>query len=317
MAQPGFQLGRTMGGLGSSEPTDHQPEDDFFWVPNGMRPPPNRTTLRPCTQTLAREEDLLAGAWMRARRARAETLRENICNVAFDEWLWWWTENAVENTGVGRERVKKYYDSVGIGYTNAQLANAEWRNEHPWSAAFISWVMREAGAGNEFLRGQKHTGYFFAGKVARTQTYGSLFKTYPARSLTPQRGDLILNIRAGNRITFHNLRPWGVSHSDVVFQRNGRELTVIGGNVSRSTDDRGAGLSVGQKTVRLDADMKLFDQQISYQDGTQATNNTSYVAILRCEAHTGDTLDLTRANGFPADFARNSSYRRFRRLARP
>jgi hypothetical protein len=38
----------------------------------------------------------------------------------------------------------------GTSYRDDQLGDPAFQKDHPWSAAFISWIMKTAGAGNTF-----------------------------------------------------------------------------------------------------------------------------------------------------------------------
>jgi hypothetical protein len=56
-----------------------------------------------------------------------------------------------------------WYQQVGRYWLEGTLThNVDGRNhDHPWSAAFISWVMKSAGAGDRFRYSTQHSVYIF------------------------------------------------------------------------------------------------------------------------------------------------------------
>jgi len=96
-----------------------------------------------------------------------------------------------------------------------------------WSAAFVAYVMRSAGARDRFLYSPLHADYINAAaqgigavRIERTEAYA------------PQRGDLICMSRAGRNMRFEDLpgtRFFG--HCDVVVAAQPGQLSVVGGNV--------------------------------------------------------------------------------------
>jgi len=115
-------------------------------------------------------------------------------------------------------------------------------NDAPWSAAFISWVVKTAGfrAGGTganqltFPYNAAHTGYAQAIRDNPTKYPFDLLDPNPngsPRELVP--GDIVVFNRGGNNLTF-NSRPWaGFSHGDIVVRDLvGEGGQVIGGNLS-------------------------------------------------------------------------------------
>src|SRR5574341_1215029 len=75
-------------------------------------------------------------------------LRNNIVRLANQEWMRW-----------GRGTIKEWeprirgvlQDYWRIGTGRRYTTEPNWWSKHPWSAAFISWIMKRAGAGNAFM----------------------------------------------------------------------------------------------------------------------------------------------------------------------
>jgi hypothetical protein len=119
--------------------------------------------------------------------------------------------------------------------------------EFAWSAAFIDYVMRMAGAGKRFPYSPSHSDYINA---ARTQP-GLVVTAMPLGQYAPQLGDLICMWRAGHVVAFQDL-PAGQfpGHCDIVVARHPGALDVIGGNVDNA---------VAMKRVSVAPDGRMVD----------------------------------------------------------
>jgi hypothetical protein len=114
----------------------------------------------------------------------------------------------------------------------------------PWSAAFISWVMCEAGLGDEaqFRRSVAHRRYIDQAIAARDgEAPESAFVAYDSGEMAIGPGDLICRSRAG--LDYRGLadrrRDLGMAaatHCDIVVKMDERanRILVIGGNVFQS-----------------------------------------------------------------------------------
>jgi len=103
--------------------------------------------------------------------------------------------------------------------------------EFAWSAAFISYVMRMAGAGNRFPYSPSHSDYINAARTRSDLAVTAL----PLTQYAPQLGDLICMWRAGHQVTYDEL-PAGQfpGHCDIVVAQHPGALDVIGGNVDNA-----------------------------------------------------------------------------------
>lgn len=106
----------------------------------------------------------------------------------------------------------------------------EYQGDAPaWSAAFVSYVMRSAGARDRFLYGPLHADYI----NAAAQGVGAIRIERP-EAYAPQPGDLICVSRGRIRsMRFEDLsgaRFFG--HCDLVTSAQPGQLTVVGGNVN-------------------------------------------------------------------------------------
>ena len=101
---------------------------------------------------------------------------------------------------------------------------------YAWSAAFISYVMRVAGAGARFPYSPNHSTYINAAAIGAA---AGLRARDPAL-YAPMPGDLICAGRGSSRvIQFHNLptRDSFPAHCGLVVARQSGQISIIGGNV--------------------------------------------------------------------------------------
>ncbi len=137
------------------------------------------------------------------------------------------------------QRVGEYWwlgldaDQTGHGYTG--LHDEQGRRFAPerdgayaWSAAFVSYVMRIAGAGERFPYGASH--FIYVNAAVRGSP---ILRAEDPERYAPQAGDLVCVARdPAKSLAFKDLplaRFWG--HCDIAVRRDGETLAVIGGNV--------------------------------------------------------------------------------------
>ena len=121
----------------------------------------------------------------------------------------------------------------------------------PWSAAFISFIMKKTGAGNEFVYSSAHTNYI---RDAIKNTKSGKKHTFMAYRLSEKPvslGSLVCYSRQSG--VNYNTTSSYKSHCDIVVKVNKRKGTaeVIGGNVSDG---------VSKKVVSIDKDGYLIDK---------------------------------------------------------
>ncbi|MBE2260717.1 MAG: DUF2272 domain-containing protein [Rhodobacteraceae bacterium] len=145
-----------------------------------------------------------------------------------------------------------FWQRVGIYWRDGTGKNLTGKNDDfPWSATFISYLMRKAGAADRFKYNALHSVYIRAAIKARergNKAYG--FWGFRLAERPPEIGDLVCYSREAG-ISFDTQSTSYKSHSDVVVGRSERAIQVIGGNV---------GNSVSRKTLKLDNRGLLTDQ---------------------------------------------------------
>lgn len=150
----------------------------------------------------------------------------------------------------------------------------------PWSAAFVSWVAREAGLQpGEFAFSEAHADYAAEAWHTRLQESAGApsagaMRACDLRTTTPRVGDLVCHARAASRdlVTLDELgealerrRATGSGlpmHCDVVVQVDDGGLDTVGGNVLDGVTGRRLAFAPGTR---------LLDE--SYQPGCSGCTN--------------------------------------------
>lgn len=169
-------------------------------------------------------------------------VRGNILRLTDQEWrafgrqmvFWEGDHQRIEPVGVwederkGSALVTKYWQAVGLDFTGADCTK-------PWSAAFISWVMVEAGVpAGAFPPSALHADYLRAIVDAAAKP-GARWLPHDIASYAPKPGDLICATRAGTKIArFDDIPEDALLHCDIVAGMEQGELASIGGNVRNS-----------------------------------------------------------------------------------
>ena len=145
---------------------------------------------------------------------------------------WWEGEDA--------SSVTAYW--TGKHDANGQVFPATQDAHYAWSAAFISYVMRIAGAGDRFPYSPTHSEYINAAKTQADAGGGPLVVTAERPdSYAPVPGDLICLARSHSGALTYDQLPTASSfpgHCDFVVAAGGGQLTVIGGNVDDAVTEK-------------------------------------------------------------------------------
>ena len=150
---------------------------------------------------------------------------------------------------------------------NGQVFPAADDEAFAWSAAFVSYVMRIAGAGPRFPYSASHYVYIDAAfDTARGRATWAVVAE-PPESYPPQPGDLICASRGGRTIRYADLPARFPGHCDIVVAATPGTLDVIGGNV----DD-----AVTLKHVPVTPDGRLADA-----DGRVVDSRYPWFVVLR------------------------------------
>jgi hypothetical protein len=180
----------------------------------------------------------------------AQAFRRKAVRIAKQELMRWGSGRIKESDPALSKTLQDYWKTgAGVTYREDQLGNPAFQSEHPWSAAFISWVMKTAGAGDAFKYSASHSMYTRAAKDNRIANNSNPFKAYRIAELAPQVGDLVCKSRAGSGATYDNIRPGMTTHCDIVTEVRPGSIAAVGGNVSNS---------VAQSNVRTDSGGRII-----------------------------------------------------------
>jgi hypothetical protein len=119
-------------------------------------------------------------------------------------------------------------------------ASVDGRNhDMPWSAAFISWVMKRAGAGDRFRYSTQHSVYIYQAirDLLRRNTAAGYW-CWHLNELKPRIGDVVCWSRQPG-IDYENQNGGNYAgHCDIVVEVLSDRVNVIGGNVGDSVTRR-------------------------------------------------------------------------------
>lgn len=125
---------------------------------------------------------------------------------------------------------------TGMHDENGQEIDESRDDYYAWSAAFISYVMRTAGAGARFPYSPSHYVYINVGKEMKLgRTSGWAVVAERVDTYAPMPGDLICYSRERFKLTYEKLpRRRFAGHCDIVVVRDKAQISVIGGNVDHA-----------------------------------------------------------------------------------
>jgi hypothetical protein len=144
--------------------------------------------------------------------------------------------------------------------------------DYAWSAAFISYLFRIAGAGDRFPYSADHADYINAARrESLGQTRQWLVSAERVQDYAPQPGDLVCFGRgSASGLRYENLPTERIftSHCDIVVDTSQpSQIGVIGGNV--------------QDSVTLNQVPVTPDGRLATADGTVLDTRFPWMAVLR------------------------------------
>ena len=166
-------------------------------------------------------------------RAPLSPSREALVESVHREWLRF-------RRGTGVEHVDPFAGFVGEMWSSIDLPHDGRDVDIPWSAAAISFMVRNAG--------EAYAGFKFAAAHSRYVHHAIRAREAEDRSVPfwgvrlhegkPQVGDIVCRGRAENTVTFEVARSseFFKSHCDIIMRIDspGQKVIAIGGNVSHS-----------------------------------------------------------------------------------
>lgn len=146
-----------------------------------------------------------------------------------------------------KEGEDPYFRRVGVYWdVGVEDPTLDGRHDVPWSAAFISWVMRSAGAGTRFVYSPQHSVYISrAIRDLSQQRQAAGYWCYRLNEQRPATGDIVCWARESGVDYDHQKGGVYAGHADTVTDVRQGEIDIVGGNV---------GDSVSKRTLLLNAD---------------------------------------------------------------
>lgn len=165
-------------------------------------------------------------------------VKYRVVRVAINEWKGW-GEPTIQKDGKQTrkggfeadkgfsQRVSEYW-KIGTG---SQLTGQD--RDVPWSSAFISYIMKKAGAGDKFVYNASHSKYITDSISNRKKgKLNEAFVGYKINEVSPEVGDLVCYSRQSG-VGYDTTGNYK-SHCDLVVKKSKNQIEVIGGNVNDS-----------------------------------------------------------------------------------
>jgi hypothetical protein len=171
---------------------------------------------------------LLAYSIIKKFTMKETGFKKKLIDLANIEWNKW--NNPTKIKEGNAKTIKELRDYWRIG-ANVNGTDSYYIN-NAWSASFISWLMRTAGAGTDFKYSSLHSIYIRDAIKNRKLNNSNPFKGYKPNEVDLNIGDLVCRPRqAGvNYDTDTNY----MSHCDLITEITNDTAIGIGGNVSNS-----------------------------------------------------------------------------------
>ena len=191
---------------------------------------------------------------------RKVLVKYRVVSLAKKEWQGW-GEPTIDIDGNqiikgGFESNDGYSQRVGTYWKEGTGQNLDGDDrEVPWSATFISWLYKKAGAGNKFVYNASHSKYITDSIANRKKgEVNAPFVGYKLNEYAPKVGDMVCYSRQDG-INYDTKGSYK-SHCDIVVSTKPNQIEVIGGNVNQSVTKKV--LRTNSKGLLIDTKNKWF-----------------------------------------------------------
>lgn len=135
-----------------------------------------------------------------------------------------------------------YWERVGVYWSEGtKTFGIDGRNhDWYWSATFISWLMRQAGAGERFRYSTMHSTYISQSiRNRQQQQQNGAYWGFKLGERVPAVGDIVCWTRGDSDISYDNQKG-GIypGHTDLIVALDVQNAWIIGGNVGNSVTRR-------------------------------------------------------------------------------
>lgn len=161
-------------------------------------------------------------------RDQVSAKREALVRECIKQWLRFEKGTGIENVSPFSGFVGEYWRSINLNLDGTD-------RDVPWSAAFISFCVRESGYTN-FKFAAAHAKYVHQAIRRKLDDNNGPFWGFRISEHKPQLGDMVCKSRAGSGVTYNHAAQHDsyASHCDIVVAVRESHVVTIGGNVSQS-----------------------------------------------------------------------------------
>lgn len=164
-------------------------------------------------------------------RKRISQAKEILAREGVEQWIRFKKGRGKESQSPYYKYVGEYWKRIGYNYDGKDT-------KVPWSAAFISFCVREAGHYADFNFSAAHSKYVHQAIRRKLDNINGSFWGYKIGQHKPQVGDMVCRRRAGQNIDYDYASNHSSfkSHCDIVIAVRDDHVSTIGGNVSNSVN---------------------------------------------------------------------------------
>ena len=191
------------------------------------------------------------GVGLSAGRLAQSSFKRNLIDNATNEFKKWGYGSIKETDANQLSTLETYWkNGAGVNYAGSSAVN------NPWSAAFISYMMKISGAGSDWPYAAAHSVYIQKTIQNRKNNSSNPFKGYRVNEVKVEPGDLICASRNGSGANYDTIGGYE-SHCDLVVDVSGNVASSLGGNVSQSVSKTDVPLNA-QGMIDMSKTKKLY-----------------------------------------------------------
>lgn len=163
------------------------------------------------------------------KKKSKSNFKKKLVDLANEEYNKW-NKNGIkikEGSNDTIQMLRNYYEQ-GAGVKNSD----NYYISTPWSATFISYLMKKAGAKNDFNYNLSHSAYIREAVLNRKANNSKKFKAYMPNEVNINVGDLVCYPRQSG-VSYNSTGNYA-SHCDLIISVDNNTAVGVGGNVSNS-----------------------------------------------------------------------------------
>ena len=174
------------------------------------------------------------------KKQKSSSFKKKLVNLANEEFDAWNNDGKIKEGNKDTiQRLRDYWEE-GTG----TKSNDDYYINTAWSSAFISYLMKKAGAGDDFKYATAHSQYIAQAVKNRKENNSKKFKAYKPNEVEVKVGDLVCYPRQSG--VGYDSGAGYKSHCDLIISINGDVAVGVGGNVSNSVSKKNYALSNGK-----------------------------------------------------------------------